>query len=111
MRVRRFVLARVDRLGFSFSVSVFSVSLIHRPSVACVGNRVRENCISIGYNFLNGCSGEKRRYVCAHSSSLRGAPATKQSILSLLGEMDCFASLAMTAESCGLAELTYSRFN
>jgi hypothetical protein len=30
--------------------------------------------------------------------SLRGALATKQSILSLLGAMDCFASLAMTAE-------------
>ena len=35
--------------------------------------------------------------------SLRGAQATKQSILSLLGEMDCFASLAMTvAPSCSL---------
>jgi hypothetical protein len=29
---------------------------------------------------------------------LRGALATKQSILSLLCTMDCFASLAMTAE-------------
>src|SRR5258705_12447341 len=31
------------------------------------------------------------------SSSLRGALATKQSILPLCGAMDCFASLAMTA--------------
>jgi hypothetical protein len=31
-------------------------------------------------------------------SSLRGAKRTKQSILSLCGEMDCFAPLAMTAE-------------
>jgi hypothetical protein len=31
------------------------------------------------------------------SPSLRGALATKQSILPLRGEMDCFASLAMTA--------------
>src|SRR5216683_598459 len=30
------------------------------------------------------------------TSSLRGALATKQSILSLRGGMDCFASLAMT---------------
>jgi hypothetical protein len=32
---------------------------------------------------------------------LRGALATKQSILSLLGEMDCFASLAMTLQASG----------
>jgi hypothetical protein len=32
----------------------------------------------------------------SHMTSLRGALATKQSILSLRGEMDCFASLAMT---------------
>src|SRR5450432_78878 len=31
--------------------------------------------------------------------SLPGALATKQSILSLLGKMDCFASLAMTTGS------------
>src|SRR5712671_3796747 len=30
--------------------------------------------------------------------SLRGALATKQSILPLRGEMDCFAALAMTAQ-------------
>src|SRR3954467_7862791 len=32
----------------------------------------------------------------SRSLSLRGALATKQSILSLGGEMDCFAALAMT---------------
>jgi hypothetical protein len=35
-------------------------------------------------------------YSFALSPSLRGALATKQSILSFRGEMDCFASLAMT---------------
>src|SRR3977135_567630 len=44
-------------------------------------------------------SGASRRGVVnACSPSLRGALATKQSILSLRGEMDCFASLAMTAQ-------------
>jgi hypothetical protein len=50
MRGRRFVLARVDR--FSFSVT-------HRPSVVDARKRVRENCGSIRYNFLNACSGVK----------------------------------------------------
>jgi len=35
-------------------------------------------------------------YVSAPSASLRGALATKQSILFPCGKMDCFASLAMT---------------
>jgi hypothetical protein len=39
----------------------------------------------------------------ALSPSLRGAQATKQSILSFRGDMDCFASLAMTTVTVSAA--------
>jgi hypothetical protein len=46
-----------------------------------------------GKSYDASCGG---RWQGAATPSLRGALATKQSILSFLGEMDCRASLAMT---------------
>jgi hypothetical protein len=67
MRVRRFVLARVDRFSFSLGFS-----FTQRLSVVRAKKRVRENCVSIGRNFLNACSGRSAK-VRRSSPSSRGS--------------------------------------
>src|SRR6266567_3782472 len=55
-------------------------------------------------------SGVTRREIAKlYPPSLRGALATKQSILSLRGDMDCFASLAMTVWLLGLPSIPETR--
>ena len=54
-----------------------------------------------GGRFINASGASRREVVKLRlklEPSLRGALATKQSILPLRGAMDCFASLAMTAQ-------------
>jgi hypothetical protein len=55
-------------------------------------------------------SGAVRRTSKLKVSSLRGALATKQSILSLRRAMDCFASLAMTDVLAPIFNLQTSSF-
>jgi hypothetical protein len=62
--------------------------------------------IAMQQDSLNVIAKLPQRHCETPSTPLRGAFATKQSILSLFERMDCFAALAMTGETAWLAAET-----
>src|SRR6267142_5964988 len=79
--------------------------LVHTANETSGAARIRHSLrplISRGReNNLQTSGASCRENAKLYQPSLRGALATKQSILSSRGEMDCFASLAMTVLDVG----------